>query len=119
MSKEYIEHVDPPKNDEGWIEYALQLLWSETGYEHASDKAALETSELRETIAALTERVGRLELQIKGLLEFYNQNDDESSACYWVDKNYSLVSENDEKREWFLTAKQIQARRAQIELEAQ
>jgi len=42
-----------PLNDEGWIEYGLMLLWSETdGYEHVADNAAAELASLREKAEA-------------------------------------------------------------------
>lgn len=49
---EVIKHTDRPQNDEGWIEYGLMLLWSETdGYEHVADNAAEEIVAMREELA--------------------------------------------------------------------
>lgn len=97
----------------------LVLFEDEVGYEALAGEAAAELAEKDAELARLQEQVKAKNLRIIGLLNFYNQEDDEFSERYWVDENYSLVSKDDEKRKWILTAKQIEARRAQIELEAQ
>lgn len=44
-----ITHTDPPKNDEGWIEFGLMLLWSESnGHEYVADNASEELATLRD-----------------------------------------------------------------------
>lgn len=65
-ARQYIEHVDPPQNsDKGWIEYGLQLLWSEMdGYEHVADNAGLEIVELRAEHADLLEALDFIVEQI-------------------------------------------------------
>ena len=59
-----------PLNDEGWIEYGLMLLWSETdGYEHVADNAAAELAALRDRAEKAEGKLNKIAEEIRITLD--------------------------------------------------